>query len=99
MPSLSYSAERLDSHNQGVHESGCFLLGGTAGEEPCAQCRFGYSPNLAVEPSHMGDRYAPPKFRPLPLITEVHNPVMDAGNKVGRLRFEPFRVPASSRHD
>src|SRR5215470_10571313 len=92
MRSLSYSAERLDSRDQGAREPGCVLVGGTAGQQSRPQRGFGYSPNLPVEPSHVRDWHAASNFRSLPLVAEVDDPVVDSGDESGRLRFEPFGI-------
>src|SRR5689334_23002115 len=99
MPSLSYSAERLDSHHHGACESSCFLASGTAGQQPGPQCRLGYLPNFAVEPSYVSDWYAASNFRSLTLVAEINDSVVNSRDEPGRLRFEPFGVPASAGHD
>src|SRR5262245_35862507 len=99
MPSLSYSAERLDSRHQCTRESRGFLLGGAARQQSCLQRGFGYPPNLPMEPSHVGNGYPASNFRSLPLIAEVDDLVVSAGDEARRLCLEPLGIPSSSRHD
>src|SRR6188474_2964720 len=98
MPSLSYSAERLDSHHQSPREPCGFLFGTAAGQQPFPQCGFGYPPNLPVEPSHVRNRNGATDFRSLPLVAEIDEAVLDGGDKAGRPRLETFGVPPVSRY-